>query len=198
MTDWDPITIYRMELTRTYEEIGSAIPDTTPLGVVSAEIREMITSYLTDAASFHACNDNVNEYASLSYAHGWIDAAIYLGLLTGRTIPLFLPLDCQIPGSQHERLIEKTCRYERMLNEAVLSVQTAPERGSPLFQAALFIEKKAEDTCTRVRAMNSGDGYTASLGELSYGYGWLDTGVRAGLFRISGNPHLFTTDTDNS
>ena len=198
MTRPDSITTYRLALIRVYEETGSLIPKTSPLGMVSSDIREMITSYLSDAASFHVCNDIVNEYASLAYAHGWLDAARYLGFLDGEQTSLILPDDGQFPALQHERLIEKTGRYEKMLNEAISSVLVAPQTGSPLYQAAMFIAGKATDAGTGIRAVNSGDGYAAVLGELSYAYGWLDAGVRAGLFRVTGNPHLFTTEITES
>ncbi len=196
MTRPDCITVYRIGLSQVFEETTSGTPNDSPLGMVAAEIKEMISSYLADATSFHTSHDIVNEYASLTYAHGWLDAARYLGLLEGNSIPLLLPDDEQIPLQQHDRLIEKATRYERMLNEVDNSVKVAPEIGSPLFQAAGKIKTIVKQTRDNVSTRQSKATYTAALGELSYGYGWLDAGVRAGLFRICGNPHLFTTETE--
>ncbi|PWR73999.1 DUF357 domain-containing protein [Methanospirillum lacunae] len=183
---------YRSDLSLAYSNAGSFQLPKTPLGAVTAGIREMISSYLTDSEVFYQREDLVNEYAALLYAHGWFDAAIYLGYLTGLTPPIYLPEDKSIPCDQHERLLEKRNRYELMLHDALGSIEIAPPSGSPLYTAAVYIRKKGED----VFLNNPVTGYMQELGLISYGYGWIDAGLRAGLFNIVANPHLFTTETD--
>lgn len=183
---------YRSDLSLAYARIESFQQSKTPLDAVTAGMREMISSYLTDSEVFYQREDFVNEYAALLYAHGWLDAAIYLGYLTGPTPSLYLPEDTSIPCDLHDRLIEKRNRYELMLRDALVSIEIAPASGSPLYSAALYIRKKGEN----VFPANSGTACMHELGCISYGYGWIDAGLRAGLFRIVANPHLFTTDTD--
>ncbi|MDD1728542.1 MAG: DUF357 domain-containing protein [Methanospirillum sp.] len=183
---------YRTDLTRAYSESSVWNPKETPLGVVTTEIREMISSYLTDALVFYQREDQVNEYASLAYAHGWLDAALFLGFIDGSSPPLLLPDAGIIPCDQHDRLMEKRGRYNQMLGEALDSIELAPESGSPLYVAAIKIREKAERAMIGI---SQDAGYVQELGRLSYGYGWLDAGLRAGLFRILANPHLFTTET---
>ena len=183
---------YRTDLSQAYSDSRVWNPIDTPLGIVTSEIREMISSYLTDALVFYQREDQVNEYASLTYAHGWLDAALFLGFIDGSSPPLLLPVADIIPCDQHDRLMEKRERYNRMLCEALDSIELAPESGSPLHAAALKIREKAEEV--RI-SIGQDTGYVQELGRLSYGYGWLDAGLRAGLFRILANPHLFTTET---
>ncbi|MFH0967924.1 MAG: DUF357 domain-containing protein [Methanobacteriota archaeon] len=188
--------MYSESLTHAYQSIISSIPDDTPAGFVVTEFDEMISSYISDAAAFRDRNDLVNEYASRTYAHGWLDAGIFLGYFLGNTPCLYLPDDSWIPVEQYERLKEKTLRYERMLKDAISSIEPAPESGSPYHNAALLILRKSEDMYIQAKSHHQIDiVYAAALGRLSYGYGWLDAGLRAGLFRILANPDLFTTET---
>lgn len=191
------LTGYLGDLNRAYESLTFVHFPGTPLHDVESDIREMISSYLSDAGIFREKNDIVNCYASLTYIHGWLDAGIYLGYTSGTTPPLFFPPDDQEPEFDPEQLIEKTGRYARMLEKAVVSVQTGPEYGSPLFRAAICILDRTKKTCSDLRLAQSSS-YSEKLGRYSYEYGWLDTGLRAGLFRIIANPDLFTTETTSS
>jgi len=44
------------------------------------EIIEMASNYLSDAKFFESKKDFVNAFASLNYAHGWIDSGVRLGI----------------------------------------------------------------------------------------------------------------------
>lgn len=193
MTSAEAIKEYRQNLGTILKEIQRTTPVATPLGDVCTDIIEMVHSYLADAAVFHTHGDPVNEYASLAYLHGWLDAARYLGYVTARELAILLPDDTFFPDSDQEKLREKACRYHRMLSEAVISVEIGPVSGSPLYQSSVNIMEKTRYTAFHT-IPDPLTGYGAALGELSYWYGWLDTGVRAGLFRITGDPHLFTTE----
>lgn len=197
MKDESEIRNYSESLTRAFQSISFSLPDYTPTGCIIAEFKEMIWSYISDAAAFRDRDDLVNEYASYAYAHGWLDTGIFLGYYRSNTLDLCLPDDSWFAVEQYDRLKEKTHRYEGMLRDALGSVEPAPESGSPYHKAAVWILRKAEDAYILTKTQHHPDtSYAASLGRLSYGYGWLDAGLRAGLFRILENPELFTTETD--
>ena len=44
------------------------------------EIIEMVSNYLSDSEYFEKNKDFVNAFAALSYAHGWLDAGVRLGI----------------------------------------------------------------------------------------------------------------------
>ena len=49
----------------------------------SDDFLQMARAYLADAESFRAKGDLERALAAVSYAHGWIDAGVRLGLLDG-------------------------------------------------------------------------------------------------------------------
>jgi hypothetical protein len=91
-------------------------------------------------------------------------------------------------------LEEKTDRYERMLADAVDAAEiVAPSETPPAEGAAACLEMATAylDDGRHFRA--EGDLVNA-LASFSYGYGWLDAGVRLGLFDVSDESrHLFTS-----
>lgn len=84
-----------------------------------------------------------------------------------------------------------------MLTDASVSVSIAPEYGSPLYHTASAILETVRpgDLVKMGDAGMDGSDPALLLGVLSYRYGWLDAGLRSGLYRIIANPELFTTDT---
>lgn len=44
------------------------------------EILEMVSNYLSDSEYFEKNNNFVDTFASLNYAHGWLDAGARLGI----------------------------------------------------------------------------------------------------------------------
>ncbi len=42
------------------------------------EIIDMVSNYVSDAKHFHSKKDFVNAFASLNYAHGWLDSGVRL------------------------------------------------------------------------------------------------------------------------
>lgn len=157
------------------------------------ECRNMADSYLLDGRTFFTSGDDVNAVASFTYALGWIDAGRYIGFIepdnryfneSGDEIFITPGLD--------EHLNEKTGRYKRMLTSALDSVKSGPDIESPVYNASEGIIRKAGNH------LNSGDEFlnrkmtVNALAEYSYGYGWLDCGVRAGIIIILKNRELFT------
>jgi uncharacterized protein len=53
------------------------------------EIIEMASNYLSDAHYFEKKKDFVNAFASLNYAHGWIDSGARLGIFDVHDNKLF-------------------------------------------------------------------------------------------------------------
>ena len=53
------------------------------------EIIAMASNYLSDAHFFEKKKDFVNAFASLNYAHGWIDAGVRLGVFNVHDDQLF-------------------------------------------------------------------------------------------------------------
>jgi uncharacterized protein len=53
------------------------------------EIIDMASNYLSDANYFKEKSDFVNAFASLNYAHGWIDSGVRLGIFDVKDNKLF-------------------------------------------------------------------------------------------------------------
>jgi len=183
---------WREELACRLETAIIVPPAGTVYFTLAEELRSMATSYLDDGDYFIATGDAVNAIAAFSYALGWLDAASCLGLITFRGESsqwLFLPI--AVSERESGRLWEKTVRYGNMLGSALGSVSSAPEAGTCI-----------EVACQRILLacvvlQGFGDRFRSSamfenaLGSYSYAHAWLDTGVRAGLFRVTGNHELF-------
>jgi hypothetical protein len=91
-------------------------------------------------------------------------------------------------------LHEKTNRYETMLADALDVAAVAVPLSTPLGEAAAGIREMAESYLTDGRYFREHDDPVNALVAFSYGYGWLDAGVRLGLFAVPDNTELFTTE----
>lgn len=169
-----------------------AVPADTPLGATASEMLEMVRCYASDGMVFHRQGDSVNAVASFAYGYGWLDAGVFLGYLRGRCAAELPVITETIPDTLQDHLIEKTHRYQRMLSAARDGVVVLPDAGTRMYAAAQSVgttaAAKYDEGSERSRAGN----LTNALVSFSYGYGWLDAGVRAGLFGITGDRHLFT------
>ena len=164
-------------------------PEKTPLWSLGGEVIEMARSYSQDGRSFLLQGDQVNALASAAYGAGWLDAGGALGLVrAGAPVGLLL-MTGPISNDQHKRLEEKAGRYIRMLARALGSIEVAPDAGSSLHLVARRVEAIA--TIFYREAVLRGS-FEESLSCSGYGYGWLDCGARAGLFRVIAARHLFT------
>lgn len=65
---------------RALAKLKVAPPQPSHLRDVAADFLQMATSYHADAKHFAQKGDNVNAFACVNYAHGWIDAGARLGL----------------------------------------------------------------------------------------------------------------------
>lgn len=63
--------------------VRTAPPERSFLAGASADFLAMARAYLSDAKHFQEKGDLERALAAVSYAHGWIDAGVRLGLLDG-------------------------------------------------------------------------------------------------------------------
>jgi hypothetical protein len=89
-------------------------------------------------------------------------------------------------------IVEKTDRYERLLNEALSEATIAPPEETPLSDAATECLEMAESYLEDGRHFRDEDDLVNALAAFSYGHAWLDAGARIGLFDVPTDGHLFT------
>ncbi|UIO99290.1 DUF357 domain-containing protein [Halobaculum sp. CBA1158] len=91
-------------------------------------------------------------------------------------------------------LEEKTTRYGEMLADALAAAEVCVPEGTPLHEMALECEEMAVSYLEDGRHFRANDDPVNALASYSYGYGWLDCGVRLGLFSVPDDTELFTTE----
>ncbi|QIB73730.1 DUF357 domain-containing protein [Halogeometricum borinquense] len=91
-------------------------------------------------------------------------------------------------------LAEKTDRYGRMLEDALAAATIAVPPETPLGDAAVDIEEMAISYLEDGHHFRENDDPVNALASFSYGYGWLDAGVRMGLFDVPEETDLFTME----
>jgi len=73
-----------LRLTReALDRVRPSPPARSFLHGASDDFLQMARSYLADAEHFSAAGDAERALAAASYAHGWLDAGVRLGLLDG-------------------------------------------------------------------------------------------------------------------
>jgi hypothetical protein len=181
----------QMEVDLAVAEIAAV--EGTYLYRTAEEVREMAAAYRDDGRVFLEAGDLVNAHASFTYGSGWFAAGCLIGLIVFNRQPEPLPFFVEtMPQHLYDHLSEKTGRYARMLEEAQGSVDCAPDRESPLHEAALAMHQNASGALMRGSEWRKRGALINALGWFSYGYGFLDAGIRAGLLRITEKRHLFT------
>jgi hypothetical protein len=85
MTDAPPLLERYLTLTReALALVTPGPPERSFLREASDDILGMARAYLADAESFVKKGDRDRALAAVSYAHGWLDAGVRLGLLDGK------------------------------------------------------------------------------------------------------------------
>ena len=80
----EPILEKYFRLTReALERVRPAVPQRSFLAGASDDFLSMARAYLSDAEHFERSGDRDRALAAVSYAHGWIDAGVRLGILDG-------------------------------------------------------------------------------------------------------------------
>ncbi|KUK70193.1 MAG: hypothetical protein XE11_0420 [Methanomicrobiales archaeon 53_19] len=188
-----PLAELCRSFTEALEKTDPMINPASPYLRVAEEILEMAFAYLEDGVVFYRRGDPVNALAAWCYGYGWLDAGANLGILIVPSLFREIPgLHGSIPSTCIEHLDEKTERYQRMLHEACLSIEDAPDVSSPVYPLCSIIRDCVEEWHMKGEAYHARQDSASALAAYSYAYGWLDCGVRAGLFRITGDRHLFT------
>lgn len=75
---------YEALLAEDYARAELLPADGTPLRELATAHMEMAGAYLSDGRHFEEEGDMVNALAAYSYGHGWLDAAIRGGLVSGQ------------------------------------------------------------------------------------------------------------------
>jgi uncharacterized protein len=79
-----PLADRYLQLTReALDRVRATPPKRSFLVGASDDFLAMARAYLSDAEHFAAQGDNDRALAAASYAHGWLDAGVRLGLLDG-------------------------------------------------------------------------------------------------------------------
>ncbi|MFB6281778.1 MAG: DUF357 domain-containing protein [Haloferacaceae archaeon] len=91
-------------------------------------------------------------------------------------------------------LAAKTDRYEDALADALDAAEPAVPPGSPLGTAAADCREMARSYLTDGRHFRDDDDPVNALAAFAYGHGWLDAGVRLGLFDVPDGCELFTSE----
>lgn len=170
-------------------------PETSPLGKTAGTVRGMVQAYADDGAAFAKKGDAVNALAAYYYGFGWLHFGIAYGLLAragDRPACPFAGTAETIRAQLSGRLAEKTSRYLRLLETACSSVARAPDGETA---AGAFADRVLlTGTCYAregKRLLDAGKKEDA-LACFSYGHGWIDAGVRAGLFAVTASREIFT------
>ncbi len=169
-------------------------PEGTPLHRCAGAVREMAAAYEKDGRTFLGAGDPVNALASAWYGFGWLHFGTCCGLLASGQPPACpFVTSCQpLPSGSEEKLSGKAHRYAQLLGTARKSVEYAaePETAGWLFagQVSLIVKTYAD----RGDALLSCGRQEDALACFSYGHGWLDAAVVAGLFSITAHRDLFT------
>jgi hypothetical protein len=168
-------------------------PEGTPVNRIAASILEMARAYESDGVVFRESGDPVNALAACYYGFGWLHFGMASGFLAV-TPPVACPFAGPpevFPPPFRAKLEEKSHRYGRLLDVARSSVEGAPDPATIHHDFAMQVLFTA-----RVYARQGGYFLKSGTGEgalacFSYGHGWLDAGVAAGLFQITANRHIF-------
>jgi len=88
----------------------------------------------------------------------------------------------------------KTDRYGEMLEAALEAADPVAPPGTEPGAAAAETVEMARAYLDDGRHFRAEDDPVNALASFAYGYGWLDAGVRFGLFEIPADSELFTTD----
>jgi uncharacterized protein len=172
-------------------------PEESPWGRTGQSVLRMAAAYESDGRTFMATGDSVNALAAFLYGLGWLHCGTASGLLVAIGMPPGCPFAGAfepVPASQHGKLDEKTARYARLLGTAIESVAPAPDAGTPAHAFAVQVRFIASLYLIRGNRQADAGNREEALACFSYGHGWLDAGVEAGLFSILAHREIFTVD----
>lgn len=187
------LSMLARELQVRTQNIRVTVPEQSLLFGPAREIEAMVLAYESDGGNFESNGDSINALASYAYALGWLDAGCCIGLLVAGEPALTRVL----PGSSgedtgDERLCEKTKRYQALLERACHSVDAVPDTGSRLFEGSQRIQMIGRVYLLFGELAIKDIQYQCALSCFSYGFGWLDAGIRAGFLTATSHRNIFT------
>jgi len=168
-------------------------PQDTPAGQIASSLLDMARAYESDGIVFFKSGDPVNALAGFYYGFGWLHFGLTSGLLVipdAALCPFTGPPEI-LPPQFRVKLEEKSIRYARLLDTARSSVTCAPDPATRSHDFALRILSVAGIYASHGNQLLNSGANEEALASVSYGHGWLDAGVAAGLFRISANRDIF-------
>ena len=180
-------------LTATLSLTHIPAPQDTPLNKIAASVLEMARAYESDGTIFSETGDYVNALAGFFYGFGWLHFGLSSGLLIGTVAavcPFAGPAEL-LPERYRTQLEEKSVRYERLLYTARSSVECAPDPATRGHDFAVRVLCVAEIYSRHGTQLLKSGACEEALSCFSYGHGWLDAGVSAGLFRIMSGRDIF-------
>lgn len=169
-------------------------PQDTPAGQIASSVLDMARAYESDGIVFFRSGDPVNALAGFYYGFGWLHFGLTSGLLviTDAALCPFAGLPEILPLQFREKLVEKSIRYARLLDTARSSVTCAPDPATRSHDFAGRILSVAGIYASHGKQLLNSGAHEGALASFSYGHGWLDAGVTAGLFTITDHHDLFT------
>jgi hypothetical protein len=181
-------------LAKNLAETQITCPENTPLYRIASSVVVMARAYERDSATFYATGDFVNALAGCLYGFGWLHFGIAFGLLVGSTRN-----SCPFQGRYEtidfrfrQRLEEKERRYARLLATARSSVLLAPDPATAGYDFSSRVVTITEAYADLGRRHSQSGALEDALACYSYGHGWLDAAVTAGLFKIVADRDIFT------
>ena len=172
-------------------------PAGSPCGRTGQSVLRMAAAYESDGRTFLKTGDPVNAMAAFLYGLGWLHCGTASGLLVSagnsRGCPFTGTFE-PVPASQDGKLEEKTGRYARLLETAIASVAPAPDPGTSVHAFAVQVRFISSLYLIRGNMLAAAGDREEALACFSYGHGWLDAGVGAGLFSILAHREIFTVD----
>ncbi|MCX6698831.1 MAG: DUF357 domain-containing protein [Methanomicrobiales archaeon] len=186
------IQTFYEELSGVLEHPGNVAPPESLLALAGGEILMMAQCYQKDGSYCLANNDPVNALASFAYAAGWLDTGNFIGIVTsGPLCRNLISGRTSVPAHFHPQLVEKACRYQRLLDGAVTSSIPGSETGIHWYEGGERVIAVAAAYLSGGEMFLRMERFEHALACFSYGHGWLDAALRAGLTRITGNRDLF-------
>lgn len=153
----------------------------------------MAGSYVRDGSLFLENGDRINGTAALTYACGWLDAGVFLGLVRTSTGAIGVAsVEDAIGEGMRVALLEKVSRYRRLLQEALDAVEIGGARGCEIYAGIEALLTRVRGILDTGDTLAAGSDHLNALSHYSYGHAWLDAGVRTGLLRVAGRADLFT------
>jgi hypothetical protein len=183
----------RETLRERVPEIRILVSEASLLTGIANEIREMVLAYQSDGYDFECRGDAVNACASYAYALGWLDAGCSIGIISaGNPDRGWFVSAPHSPDHGDIRLGEKTARYRKLLRTACDAALPAPDQGSLLLSGSEKIVLTGRTFLLFGETAMGEHREWAALSCFSYGFGWLDAGIRAGFLTARKNRDIFS------